>query len=60
MALANLTKRGFEGPHTLGNKCMDGHKRRVFRVFSIGTIYEILEKKKIPRTTLNNSEKPVP
>jgi len=39
---------------------MNGHKRRVFRVFNIGTIYEILKKKKIPRTSLNNSEKPVP
>jgi hypothetical protein len=39
---------------------MDGHERRVFRVFSIGTVYEILEEKKVPRTTLNNSEKPVP
>ena len=39
---------------------MDGNKRRVFRVFGIGTIYEILEKKKIPWTTLNDSEKPIP
>jgi hypothetical protein len=39
---------------------MDSHERRIFRVFGIGTIYEILEKKKIPRTTLNNREKPIP
>ena len=39
---------------------MDRHERRIFRVFGIGTIYEILEKKKIPRTTLNDGEKPVP
>lgn len=39
---------------------MDRHERRIFGVFGIGTVYEILEKKKIPRTTLNNGEKPVP
>lgn len=52
-------ERSVQGSRNLGNKCMDRHKRRVFGVFRIGTVYEILEKKKIPRTTLNNSEKPV-
>ena len=52
--------REFRLPRTFGNQCMDVHERGVFRVFYVGAIDEILKKKKVSRTTLDDCEKPVP
>jgi hypothetical protein len=50
----------FVEPLTLGNKCMDGQKTSILRVFDVDTVHKILQEEKVSRTSLNNCEKPVP
>jgi hypothetical protein len=54
------TKKRFRDPRTPGDKCVNRHEGGILGVFCVGAIYEILKKKKVSWTTLDDCKKPVP